>query len=214
MCFTCCNLLKSPYHYPDHCHPYLSCLVSLILRRQGGLKPLSRQTQPLQIKTNPYNKLVNGNKRGGAVAANMNEPLYRKARLAQHLKEMAKIPQNDRFTNRSMMVFDDMDDEDTTRSAPAAFSDYAHSPKGVSGPPRLGGAGLSDYPHSSGVSRIGNHSHTGSQQALVLGGTIGTGPGLQTQGASAPPFDLIGFNSNNFARPSTRTNSLYSSVPK
>jgi hypothetical protein len=48
---------------------------------KATLKPLLRQTTPLNPKPNPYKR--------AQVAA---EPLYRKARFAQTMKEMVKIP--------------------------------------------------------------------------------------------------------------------------
>lgn len=80
-----------------------------VLRRQGGLQPVSRQSQPMSTKANPYGTNPGAGAGTGAGAAgkgsstignipgpgvHANEPLFRKARLAQHLKEMVKVPLN------------------------------------------------------------------------------------------------------------------------
>ena len=73
-----------------------------VLRRQSGLKPLTGSSQPMTTKSNPYGgspSAVAGKGTGSTVGALMaphsNEPLFRKARLAQHLKEMVKVPATD-----------------------------------------------------------------------------------------------------------------------
>jgi hypothetical protein len=67
------NLSKHHHHFRKEAEEYLA-----VIRRQGGLKPLSRQSQPLQTKTNPYNKLINGSNKKEKISSAMNEPLYRK----------------------------------------------------------------------------------------------------------------------------------------
>ena len=83
-----------------------------VLRRQGGLQPVNRQSQPMSTKVNPYGVSSSSGAGAGAGAGkgagkesstlgyipgpgvHSNEPLFRKARLAQHLKEMVKVPLN------------------------------------------------------------------------------------------------------------------------
>jgi hypothetical protein len=123
---------------------------------------------------------------------------------------MAKIPHNDRFTNRSMMIFDD-DDEDTTRSAPAATGDYTgvgisrigYGPGFGGTAPGLGGT----VPGSGGGGSVGSYG-PGSGGAGGLGRTSPL-----PQGSPTPAFEFRGLDAST-NRPGTRTNALYYSNPK
>ena len=53
-----------------------------VIQRSAGLKPLTRRFAPMQPKVHPYLR-----KQNAPV-----EPLYRRAQLASHLKEIVKVP--------------------------------------------------------------------------------------------------------------------------
>lgn len=60
--------------------------VLSVLNRQGGLKPLSRQSKPMTPMTRPVTVMSPNSKR------DPKEPLYRRAQRVNAMKEVPKIP--------------------------------------------------------------------------------------------------------------------------
>ena len=91
---------------------------------------MARQSQPMTTKANPYSGASSqGTKAGALTTPGSNEPLFRKARLAQHLKEMVKVPlttqANERQGQGSHARYGGGYDDatiSTTKSAPSGLS--------------------------------------------------------------------------------------------
>jgi hypothetical protein len=102
--------------------------IKSIVGRQSGLKPLLHRTvTPSQAQALAKSKSYQQRRLNNS---NINqthppEPLYRKARLAAHVKELVKIPIcNTKFSNsspQSLVVFDN-DDDNSNQSSPVSRS--------------------------------------------------------------------------------------------
>lgn len=119
--------------------------VYALLTGQAGLRPLHLHHEPLQPVPQPYipadlppraSTASSVNKLRGKVADKIPEPLYRKARLSQHVKEMVKVSapalqqHGFDFNTNPLYVLDAFDDAQQrgVSSAPMVSTDPGNEP--------------------------------------------------------------------------------------
>jgi len=89
-----------------------------VIQRSAGLKPLSRRFAPMQPKVHPYLRKQNA----------PTEPLFRRAQLAAHLKEIVKVPNVLPMSNSmpTAMYYLDDSDVETTKTAGSQTKSQSH----------------------------------------------------------------------------------------